>query len=80
MPTYWDESREEAIANTLVAEEEVEAAFERFEGRFSLRERLDAMTPMGGDGYFSPRERKRKSWASSRSQLPGTSSITSNLR
>ena len=60
MSTYWDESREEAFASTLVSKEELEAAFERFEGRFSLRERLDAMTPMGGDGYVSPKGEEEK--------------------
>ena len=60
MSTYWDESREEAFASTLVSKEELEAAFERFEGRFSLRERLDAMTPMGGDGYVSPKGEAEK--------------------
>lgn len=60
MPTYWDESREEAFASTLVSKEELEAAFERFEGRFSLRERLDGMTPMRGDGYVSPKGEEEK--------------------
>lgn len=60
MSTYWDESREEAFASTLVSKEELEAAFERFEGRFSLRERLDAMTPMGGDSYVSPKGEEEK--------------------
>ena len=60
MPTYWDESREEAFGSTLVSEEELEAAFERFEGRFSLRERLDGMTPMRGDGYVSPKGEEEK--------------------
>ena len=63
MPTYWDESREEAIANTLVAEEEVEAAFERFEGRFDLGERLHGMTPMHGEGYVSPTDEESKELA-----------------
>ena len=63
MPTYWDESREEAFASTLVSKEELEAAFERFEGRFSLRERLDGMTPMRGDGYVSPKGEEEKGQA-----------------